>query len=150
MGDGQDGADRETRCGPTGPHSPDQDALGAADEADQNQQADGNVKQQHAQVAQPPAGVGTGGTGWRGHTAVWAQGTWSGEEGEVQGQARNLDLRPGRAGANCVVPQAVYMGIYGIWMAMVLAVDTPWGIPATVPPIKLRALGAVSWLTLGG
>lgn len=59
----------------------------------------------------------------------------------MQGQARNLDLRPGRAGANCTGPQAVCMGIYGIWMATVLAVDTPRGIPASAPPIKLQALG---------
>lgn len=47
--------------------SPNQDAFGAADEADQHQQADGHVKQQQAQVAQPPVGtwwVWVGHRGW--------------------------------------------------------------------------------------
>lgn len=42
---------------PRPPDSPNQDALGAADEADQYQKTDGNVEQQQAQVAQPPAGT---------------------------------------------------------------------------------------------
>ena len=52
---------------PQGPDSPYQDPLGAADEADQHQQADGHVKQQQAQVAQPPARTRHA---WAGHTYI--------------------------------------------------------------------------------
>lgn len=52
---------------PQGPSdSPYQDPLGAADEADQHQEADGHVEQQQAQVAQPPAGTRHA---WAGHSA---------------------------------------------------------------------------------
>lgn len=53
--------------GPIGPifpfDSPNQDTLGAADEAHQHQKADDDIKQQQAQVPQPPVDTHSCGPG---------------------------------------------------------------------------------------
>lgn len=74
--------------GPTLPDSPHQDALGAADEADQHQEANDDVQQQQAQVAQPPAGTPESGPGHR------DAGPDSGAPGALKGELRPAAWHP--------------------------------------------------------
>lgn len=109
-GKDKDGLAQDTCVSPRGPDSPHQDALGAADEADQHQQADGDIKQQQAQVAQPPAGDTARGVG----------------------QARRLGLRLAELGQTSWGP-AGPTGSPGIHaLAWVLGAHGPWGTAATV------------------